>query len=261
MLPGSRTSHPPPGLGRTRTSLLPVRMAWSLDLIPVARAWTEGRPHIRRPASSYPDPGCHQSSRAGDRAGPAQSSLRFSAVALEDLEHGRLGRFAVNDAGRKRLTCGAGNGSLSTRIGRLCASVAVATVASRWFATEDLEHSSAAGRRAASLVDGALEHLAPTLLDPTRSKVGVDRSETFVALAHRDSKLGDVYIAVYESGWTNLYSPHGYDEVYGSDPTTDQWAADLTESVTTILTGQYRIKLNGWRSPRTLLDYGCSTTN
>lgn len=83
------------------------------------------------------------------------------------------------------------------------------------------------------------------------------RSETFVALAYQDSDRGDVYVAVYESGWTNLYGPHGHDEVYGCDPSTGQWAADLTDSVTTILTGQYRIRLNGWRSPRALLGYGC----
>lgn len=126
---------------------------------------------------------------------------------------------------------------------------------SRWFATTDLGQSSDAGRPAVDLVTKVLDQLAPTKLDPNRSKVGVYRLETFVSLAHQVSDQGDVYIAVYESGWTNLYGPHGHDEVYSSG---EEWAADLTESVSTILTGQYRVKLAGWRSPRTLLDYGCT---
>lgn len=63
---------------------------------------------------------------------------------------------------------------------------------------------------------------------------------------------------MYESGWTNLYGPHGHDEAYGSDPTTDQRAADLTDSVTAILTGQYRVRNAGSRPSRVLLGYGCT---
>lgn len=128
---------------------------------------------------------------------------------------------------------------------------------SKWFATIDLEQSSEAGRRALNIVTKALDQLMPTRLDRDRSKVGFHRSETFTLLAHQDTNQGDVYIAVYESGWTNLYGLHGHDEVYSSG---DEWAVDLNESVNTILTGQYRLKLAGWRSPRTVLDYGCTTS-
>jgi hypothetical protein len=81
--------------------------------------------------------------------------------------------------------------------------------------------------------------------------------ETVLHLAHWSEPAGDIEVAVAESGWTNVYGPHGHSEVYGMDVIDDAWEAELVSSLAEVLQGHYEVKTAGWRSPRVQVDYGC----
>lgn len=130
-----------------------------------------------------------------------------------------------------------------------------------WFGTVELREASPAGRRAAAALARLLDELKPTRLRRERSRVGVNRRETVIQLAHQSEPAADIEIAVTDSGWTNFYGPHGHEEVYGVRVLSDEWEAELVDVAAEILQGRYEIRLCGWRSPRRQVDYGCHQTH
>jgi hypothetical protein len=126
-----------------------------------------------------------------------------------------------------------------------------------WFGTVDLREASRAGRRAVAALARLLDQLRPTRLERDRSRAGVNNHETSILLAHQSEPMADIEIVVAELGWTNVYGPHGHEEVYGVGADSDEWETEFVDIMAEILQGQYEIKVGGWRSPRRQVDYGC----
>lgn len=121
----------------------------------------------------------------------------------------------------------------------------------------DLSRASTAGRRAAELVQELLDTWQPTRVDPSRSRIWVDQNHTFIAVAHGHLRRADLHLVVHDSGWAQLYGPHGYTEVRGSGRGQAEWVDELTKSVTALLTGHHTTLSHGASDRHASVDYGC----
>lgn len=125
-----------------------------------------------------------------------------------------------------------------------------------WFGTMQVQDASPAGHRAIAATIRLLDGLKPKRLDRERSRAGVNRRETVMVLAHESEPAADIEIAIAESGWTNIYGPHGHEEVYGVTALTDDWEVEVTDAIRTILQGSYEVRSRGQRASKRQVDYG-----
>lgn len=136
---------------------------------------------------------------------------------------------------------------------------------SRWFASIDIEGAPASAGRLVDQIEGLLDQLEPTRLDPGRSTVRTGSSGTDVFLAHSSEPIADIQVS-FSDGSGTMWALNHHDEFYSlaSDP-SDQWTDDIVESVAEVLRRHYVIEVFTWRGrdirTRITTDTSTATSN